>query len=313
MLNRIKIGHFSDSNAATGCTVVIPPSGNCCSAFPFGASPGTRELTLLSPEKKIEEVHAIVLTGGSAFGLNCAHGVMLALKEDGFGYPTKFGLVPIVPAAVVFDKNIGNAEAFPTIENGRQAYQDARYNNTEMGNVGAGVGATVGKWAGLEYAMKGGLGIAESKQGQVDVLAITVVNAVGDVLDGQRKIMAGAIDQNHQFLAEGLKEKAFESPKVGLGENTILNITITNAKLDKTQAFYLAQRVHLSIARRIEPSHTSADGDVSFVISVPEVDAPIDVLNQLMGMAVEHSIENGIRHARPLHGFKSYNQIRGQK
>ena len=305
MLNKVKIGHFTDIEQATGCTVIVPPAGNICSACAFGAAPGTRELALLQPDKKIQEIHALLLTGGSAFGLNAAHGLMEQLAGQKIGFKTSYGYVPIVPAAVIFDKNIGNPDVFPTGEHARQAYLQAHFNNQAQGNVGAGTGATVGKWAGLASAMKSGLGLAEIQFNGASVLALTVVNAVGDVLDSNGNILAGAIDRNGRFLADNGKKNRWLAPKVGMGQNTVLSAVFTNFKFTKSQLHYLAKRVHLAIARRIEPSHTSFDGDVSFVCTIPQIEISIDLASMLIMTAVEQSIENSVKYCKTLHGFKS--------
>ena len=309
MLEKVKIGHFTDFQNATGCTVIVPPEGNIASGCAFGAAPGTRELALLQPEKKVESIHALVLTGGSAFGLNAAQGVMEELARQGKGFPTDYGPVPIVPAAVIFDKNVGNAHAFPGPEHGALALQNAQNNFEVMGNIGAGTGATVGKWAGLKFAMKAGIGISVNQFRSVKMLAVTVVNAVGDVLDKNGKILAGAIDSAHTFLAEKNNRARWQSPKVGLNQNTVLSAVLTNARLTKTQAHYLAQRVHLALARMIEPSHTSFDGDVSFVVSLPEVDVPIDLTAAMLGETVERSVINAVTSCESMFGHVGFKDL----
>lgn len=309
MLTRFKIGHSSDLKNATGCTVILPPENNVTSAVARGASPGSREYALLSPKRKISCIDALVLTGGSAFGLNCAHAVMEALAEQGSGYQTNFGPVPIVPAAVIFDKNIGNSKAYPKTEQARQALEAASYENFQMGNVGAGSGATVGKWRGMDFALKGGIGIAEKSSNGVKALALTVVNAVGDVLDWNGKILAGALAEDGTFMAEGNPFIRWEEPKVGLAENTVLTAVLTNAVLSKQQARFIADRAHHGIARRIEPSHTSYDGDISFVISTPEIESDLDLLAALTVAAVEESIINGIKKADAICGVRAWKDL----
>lgn len=309
MLEKVKIGHFTDSQNATGCTVIVPPEGNIASGCAFGAAPGTRELALLQPGKKVESVHALVLTGGSAFGLNAAQGVMEELARQGKGFATDYGPVPIVPAAVIFDKNVGSAHAFPGPEHGVFALQNAQNNFDVMGNIGAGTGATVGKWAGLEFAMKSGIGISVSQFHSVELLAVTVVNAVGDVLDKRGKILAGALDSDHIFLAKKNNRIRWQSPKVGLNQNTVLSAVLTNARLTKTQAHYLAQRVHLALARMIEPSHTSFDGDVSFVVSLPEVDVPIDLTAAMLSETVERSVVNAVTSCEGMFGHVGFKDL----
>ena len=309
MLNRIKIGHFTDVQNATGCTVLIPPMGNICAACAFGAAPGTRELALLQPDKKIQEIHALVLTGGSAFGLNAAHGVMEQLAKEKIGFRTNYGYVPIVPAAVIFDKVMGNPNAYPTSEQGTAAYLNASFNNNQQGNIGVGTGATIGKWAGIDRAMKAGLGLAEVNFNEASVLAVTALNAVGDVLDASGQILAGAIDEQGRFLASSGRSIRWQSPKVGMGENTVLTAVFTNFNFSKLQLYYLAQRAHLAVARKIEPSHTSFDGDISFVCSVPEIEASVDFAASLIMTAVEQSIENGVKTCNSLHGFKALTDL----
>ncbi len=313
MLTRIKIGHFTNLKDATGCTVILPPAGNICAASAFGAAPGTRELILLHPGKKIQEIHALVLTGGSAFGLNCAHGVMEQLAQDGIGFETEYGKVPIVPAAVIFDKNIGRSSAYPTYADAQIAYENAQFMNNQQGNVGAGTGATVGKWAGLNFAMKAGLGLTQLKFNKAQLVAITVTNAVGDVLNSEGQILAGAIDKTGNFLAHSGAHQRWQSPRVGMAQNTVLTAVFTNFRFGKTEIYYLAQRAHFAITRRIEPSHTSFDGDVSFVCCLPEVEISIDLAASLIISAVQQSIENSVKYCTSLHGFKSYQEITGKK
>ncbi len=309
MLNTFKIGHYTDLERVTGCTVIIPPKGNIASAAARGSSPGSREYALLSPKRKISEIHALVLTGGSAFGLNCAHGIMMGLSKAGIGYPTNFGLVPIVPAAVIFDKNMGDPTAFPEEQHARAALSSAAYGNKTMGNVGAGTGATVGKWNGMKYALKGGLGISEKEYGQVKVAALTVVNAVGDVLGPDGQIFAGAADAKGEFLAKNNPFSRWDNTKIGLAENTILSVIMTNAIVTKQQAHSGAEHAHHGIARRIEPSHTNYDGDICFVISSGQQSAGIDLLNSLIVNAVEDSIFAAINSADTLAGVRSLKEL----
>ncbi len=311
MLESVKIGHYTDLTNATGCTVIVPPEGNIASGCAFGAAPGTREIALLHPEKKIQGIHALVLTGGSAFGLACAQGVMEELARMGKGFNTRFGPVPIVPAAVVYDKNIGNAQAFPNAQAGKQAFLSASNNLDTMGNIGAGTGVSIGKWAGLPFAMKSGLGLAQITNGPMEVLAVTVLNAVGDVLDGQGNILAGALSTDGHFLADRNPRLRWQPPDVGLSENTVLCAVLTNIKLNKSEAHYLSKRVHLAMARKIVPSHTSFDGDVSFVISKPNVEAPIDLASALFAEVVEQSIENAVTSCEGMFGLKGFKDLRG--
>jgi L-aminopeptidase/D-esterase-like protein len=309
MLQQFKIGHFTDLEAATGCTVIVPPQPNIASASVRGSAPGTRELTLLAPEKKISGIHALVLTGGSAFGLNCAHGVMEELARQNIGYQTHYGVVPIVPAAVIFDKNLGRADAWPLQSEAIQAFRNAAYNNRAAGNIGAGTGATVGKWAGLQFAMKGGLGLAELRHGDLLVAALSVVNAVGDILNLDNNILAGACNSDGLFLAREKPELRWSEPQAGLAENTVLTVLMTNARLTKLQTYLLAEKAHYGIARRVEPSHTSYDGDTAFALASGEVDCLFDALMSITVKTVELSIINAVTAAGPLHGVKSVSSL----
>ncbi len=310
MISALKIGHFTDELKGTGCTVIVPPAGNIASACAFGAAPGTRELALLQPDKKVQEIHALVLTGGSAFGLACAQGVMEELALRGRGFKTAHGVVPIVPAAVVYDKNLGNALAFPDASAGKQALLSAQPDFELMGNIGAGTGVSVGKWAGLSHAMKSGLGIEFLSHGAIEVLALSVVNAVGDILNYDGSILAGALASDGSFLAKDAPQKRWQSPQVGMNQNTVLSAVFTNIKLDKIQAYFLAKRVHLAMARRIVPSHTSFDGDVSFVISLPQVEASIDLAAAIIGTAVEQSVINAVTSCSGMFGLKGFKDLR---
>mgnify|MGYP005835545731 CR=1 FL=1 len=309
MLTHFKIGHYSDQKAGTGCTIIVPPDNAIAAASVRGSSPGTREIALLAPEKKISHIHALVLTGGSAFGLGCAHGVMEALAEQGRGYQTDYGVVPIVPAAVIFDKNVGDAQAYPCSENARSAFQQATFNNVATGNVGAGTGASVGKWMGMEAAMKGGIGIGQLQHGPIKVTVLSVVNAVGDILDKSGQILAGAVSREGHFYGSGHPWQRWEKARVGLAENTVLCAVMSNARLNKQQAYFIAERAHYGIARRIDPSHTSYDGDVAFVMALPEEDCPIDFLAAMVVHAVEESILNAVTSTTALFGLKSVRDL----
>ena len=309
MLDIFKIGHYTDLENATGCTVILPPAGVVVSASVQGASPGTRELALLSPEKKIDSVHALLLTGGSAFGLGAANGIMKHLAKNNSGYQTNYGVVPIVPAAVIFDLNIGNAKKYPQEADAVYAVENAQYNLNLSGNIGAGTGATVGKWNGIESAMKGGLGLSFNKHGDFKCSALSVVNAVGDILDNKGSIIAGAIDSNNRFIAENNPQKRWGKPVVGLADNTILVAVMINGNFNKNEVYYLSQRAHYGIAKSVEPSHTSYDGDTIFVLSNKEVDVNIDAAAMIIIQTIRESIVNAVKNASELFGFKSVGDL----
>jgi L-aminopeptidase/D-esterase-like protein len=268
-----------------------------------GSSPGSRELALLAPEKKMDEIHAILLTGGSAYGLVAADGVMKWLEEHGIGYQTPWARVPLVPAAVLFDLNVGRSDIRPDADAGYQACQNASGAELAEGNAGAGTGATVGKWKGLEYCMKGGIGSTSTTAGDLVIGCIAVVNAVGDIVDKSGKIIAGARSKEGIFFGEVDEHKTFARGKVLEQTNTTLAIVATNAEFDKTQLFRISQRMHDGFARAVNPVHTSYDGDVSFALSCGSVRADLDFVSEIAASIVAESIRRAVRAARSIHSI----------
>ena len=267
----VLVGHATDPVGLTGCTAVLfdAPAGAVVGVDVRGSSPGTRETDLLSPTGRVAETHAVLLTGGSAFGLSAADGVVRYLAEKGVGYDVRVARVPLVPAAVVFDLAVGDAGARPDARMGYEAAAAARSGGFEQGSVGAGTGASVGKVLGLEGAMKGGLGSASvGLPGGLVVGALAVVNAFGDVRDPSTgAILAGARYEDGT-LADSLEHFAEAAPFARWGENTTLGVVATNARLTKPQVTKVAQMAHDGLARTISPVHTSLDGDTIFAASV---------------------------------------------
>ncbi len=301
-----KIGHYTDKKNITGCTVILTPENTIGSCYIAGSSPGTREIALLAPERKINSINAVLLTGGSAFGLNAAQGVVKFLEEKKIGYFTNYGLVPIVSAAVIYDLNIGNSKIRPSSENAYAACQAASSENNEQGNIGAGIGATVGKWSGIENAMKSGLGIAELNSKSVWVKAISVVNAVGDVIDEKGKIIAGARTKDNKFIAAENRKTRFQPPDIGFSENTVLSVILTNAKIDKLQAYIISKKAFNGLARAIIPANTNYDGDIIFTFSNQQSELLFDILVEMATEAVRLSIINAVKHSSSLGGFHGY-------
>ena len=308
-MNEFKIGHYTDTENITGCTVILCPPETVASCHIAGSAPGSRELALLDPARKINAIHALLLTGGSAFGLNAATGVVQYLEEKNIGYETHFGVVPIVPAAVIYDLNIGNGNIRPTAENAYEACQKAANNFDLQGSVGAGTGATVGKWSGIPNGMKGGLGISLLSYEDIFVQAVSVVNSVGDVIDENGKIVAGACDQKGNFFAEGDLEKRWNPPEVGFAENTVLSAVLTNAKLTKQETNTLSRRAQNGLARAIIPTSTSYDGDVIFCLSSGTSRKDADIVSELGVEAVRRSILSAVENAATLGGFKSVQDL----
>jgi L-aminopeptidase/D-esterase-like protein len=300
----IKVGHYTDQKAATGCTVVLCEQGAVAGVDVSGSSPGTRETDLLRPGNLVERVQAIVLSGGSAFGLDAASGVMRYLEEQGFGYETSAGKVPIVPAAIIYDLNIGDSKIRPGANEGYQACLAAGDGKVAEGCVGAGSGATVGKILGLERAVKSGLGTASQRiAGDVVVAALVVVNAVGDVIEpGTGKILAGPRRPDGRgFLSTSqLWKGAFK--EVVPPFNTVIGVVATDAKISTTEANRLAHVAQVGIARTIDPCHTMYDGDALFTLSLGEREADPSALGAVAAGVVAEAIVRAIQKAKTLAG-----------
>jgi L-aminopeptidase/D-esterase-like protein len=260
-----RIGHWADPEAETGCTVVLCPERTVGGCDIRGNSPGSRELALLDSTRTMSEVHALLLTGGSAFGLAAADGVMRFLEERGIGYVTPWARVPIVPAAVIYDLNVGSATVRPTPASGYAACENA-VSSVYAGRIGAGTGALVGKWQGLERSMRGGFGVAGDRIGDVVIVAIAVVNAVGDIIDADGSIIAGAQGAKERWAARE-QNATFQMPLDPSPTNTTLVALLTNAQLSKVDANRMAIRGHDGMARSVKPVHTSHDGDVVFTLA----------------------------------------------
>jgi L-aminopeptidase/D-esterase-like protein len=284
----IRVGHWTDPIGLTGCTVVLCPPGTMGSGEVRGGAPGTRETDLLRPGTLVQEVHAVLLTGGSAFGLAAADGVVRYLEEQGIGFETPAGPVPIVPAAVLFDLALGDPKARPSPDAGYAACR-ATTEDLEEGNVGAGTGATVAKVNGAEGAVKGGLGSASLLEGELVVGALAAVNALGEILDEEGGLLAGS-----------RIEPAADAPSPG--SNTTLVVVATNARLSKERAHLLALAGHEGIDAAIRPAHTMWDGDTVFTLATAEVDADQRVLEDLAARCVAGAIRRGVRAARSVPG-----------
>jgi len=268
----LKVGHCTAAERPTGCTVILAEDGATAGVDVRGGAPGTRETDLLDPSNTVQRVHAVVLSGGSAFGLDAASGVVRFLEERGVGFDVGVAKVPIVPAAVLFDLAVGDKpHVRPTAESGYRAAQAATNGSVVEGNAGAGAGATVGKIAGLARAMKGGLGTASIMLPDgLMVAALVAVNAVGDVLDpATGQLIAGVRTGDGRALADArklLRTGSFK-PLARAGENTTIGVVATNAALDKAQSRKVAQMAQDGFARAIVPAHTPLDGDTIFALA----------------------------------------------
>lgn len=302
----VRIGHATDEQNHTGCTVLLCPPNTLASVDPRGPAPGSREFALLGPDKPEEKpINALVLTGGSAFGLATADGVMRYLSERGIGYPTPIRPVPIVPAAVVFDLGLGDPQATPGPDMGYAACAAAEADAPPaQGNVGAGAGVTVGKWAGFPNMMKSGFGAASLTEGDLIVGAVAVVNAVGDVVNADGTVLAGARNPAGGWMAEEYPTRCI-SPELlpEWGTNTTLVAVMTNAKLSRSQLARLSQQANNGMAIAIRPVHTRHDGDVAFGLATGEVVTDDMVVYALTVAAVTEAIRNAVRHSATLFGI----------
>ncbi len=301
------MGHAQDENGLTGCTVVLLPPGSRGGVDVRGGAPGTRETDLLNPVNLVEEVHAFVLSGGSAFGLAAATGVMRFLEEQGIGFDTGVARVPIVPAAVIFDLAVGDPGARPDAEMGYRACLDASEDLARQGNVGAGMGATVGMMLGPANATKSGLGTAFLECGDLKILAMAVVNAFGDVVDEEGRILAGArLPEGGFACTEACIETALAGGNAPPLTNTTLGVIVTNARLSKTDANWLAQRGHNGLARAISPSHTKLDGDLVFAAATGEVEAAADAVGVMGAALMAKAVRNAVLHAEGVAGIPAH-------
>lgn len=311
----VKVGHYTDSRAVTGCTVVLTTEGAVAGVDVRGAAPGTRETDLLRPLNLVQEAHAIVLSGGSAYGLAAADGVMTYLEEQGVGYPVGVGVVPIVASAILFDLAIGDPDIRPRPENGYQACLSADSFAPLQGSVGAGAGATVGKALGPDRAVKGGLGSASRCVGDYIVGALVAVNALGSIVDPETgALIAGPRDpRSNAFLdtIDLLENPTAEPVEMSAIQNTTLAVVATDAPLSKEQANKVAQMAHDGLAMAIRPAHTMFDGDVVFALSTGK-GAPVSEVTPIGAAAtraLSSAIVNAITRATSLGGVPSVSDL----
>ncbi|MCM0757577.1 P1 family peptidase [Sporomusa sphaeroides DSM 2875] len=308
----IKIGHAHDLAAPTGCTVILCPEGATGGVDVRGGAPGTRETDLLNPVNYVDKVHAVLLAGGSAFGLDAAAGVMQYLEEQGIGFDVGVTKVPIVAGAVLFDLTCGSYLVRPDKAMGYAACLAAGTQAWSEGSVGAGAGATVGKVFGLEHAMKGGIGAACLTAGELMVGAIVAVNCLGDVVNpADGSIVAGAFQQEpFAFLRceDGMLANAEQTGSRFAG-NTTIGAVVTNAVLTKAQANKVASMAHNGYARTIRPAHTLFDGDTIFAIGTGQVAADMNAIGVLAARAVEQAVLRAVTQATALAGFRCYRDI----
>ena len=302
------IGTAEDRKGLTGVTVILAPEGGAAAGVDVrGCAPGTRETDLLSPEKTVQKIHAVVLSGGSAFGLESDCGVMNFLAEKGIGFPVGDVTVPIVCGAVLFDLSIGDHKAHPDLVMGYEAASRAS-DTFPVGCYGAGTGASVGKLRGFDHAMKSGAGYAEfSLPSGLFVGAYMAVNACGEIYD-KDEILAGALADDdahfissHELMMQGFKRQT--------GTNTSIGCVMTNARLTKAECKAVSGMAHDGYARAIRPVHTTMDGDTVFTMASGEVEAPVDTVGYLAEEAIRLAILDAVKNAESMGGRPAYRNI----
>ena len=334
----ILVGHWSDPIHGTGCSVILTPEGSCCGVDVRGSAPGTRETELLNPVNRVDMVHGILLSGGSAYGLGAAHGVVTWLAGRGYGWFTSAAPVPIVPAAILYDLGFGGSTKYPTQEDAIAACETATEKDESRGSVGAGVGCTVGKMLGIDRGMRGGLGQASvALPGGVVVSALIAVNAVGDIVDpiraqlvaGSRNPATGELMDSLAVASDALDSFSFvpsgpgstrSSPASGdnqstdsqsVLENTTIGVVATNLSLSKSAVTKLAQMAQSGVSRTTRPAHTLYDGDCLFAVATGALDAQVE-LSLLGGVAaavVAAAVLDGVLNATSAHGVPAASEV----
>lgn len=308
-IKNVKVGQTQNEEALTGVTVIFFEKGATVSLDVRGSAPGSRETELLRPDKTVDKIDAIVLSGGSAYGLESGCGVMNFLEEKGCGVKVGDVNVPIVCQAILFDLMVGNSKIRPDMEMGRLACENLDL-SFEIGNYGAGCGATVGKILGAENSMKSGIGHSKIKlKNGVIVEAIIAVNAIGDVFD-DTGIIAGALDKNGNFADSAKIIMDMDDSEAFLNSNTTIGCIITNAKLDKAKCQKVSQVAHNGLAQSISPIHTSMDGDTIFTAATGELEGNIDSICIAAQLATKNAVISAIKHAKSVQNIKSYEDIK---
>ena len=315
----IKVGQVTRTERPTGCTVILAEDGAVAGVDVRGSAPGTIETDLLNPINLVQQVHAVFLSGGSAFGLDVATGVRKYLYERKIGFDTRVMKVPIVPGAVIFDLGIGGRpEIWPTADCGYRAASTASEGSIKEGNVGAGAGATVGKFGGADAAMKGGLGTASIQvpagpEVALVVAAIVVVNAVGDVVDPNTgAIVAGIRSPDGKSFADARKLlREGRIPPAKVGQNTTIGVIATNARLTKVQATKVAQMAQDGVARAIYPAHTMGDGDTIFALATGRIDnSDVSRIGALAADVMAEAIVRAVRSAESIPGYPAARDVK---
>ncbi len=294
----IEVGHAQNEQALTGCTVILCRNGAVAGVDVRGSAPGTRETDLLNPINLVQQVHAIVLAGGSAFGLDAATGVMRYLEEQQIGFNTGDAKVPIVPAAILYDLSLGQATVRPDSAMGYLAASQASSAPPAEGNVGAGTGASIGKIRGLKYAMKSGLGTWSIDLNRLVIGALVAVNAIGDVIDSKtgKKLAGLRSGSTLEWMKKNQTQSAVQS-------NTVIGVIATNAKLTKAEATKVAQMAHDGLAQTIRPAHTMYDGDTIFALATGEVQTDVSLVGAVAAEVMAEAIVRAVKQAKSAGGL----------
>lgn len=311
-----RIGNAQDVKAATGCTAVICEKGASSGVDVRGGSPATRETDLLNPVNMIQKIHAVMLSGGSSFGLDASSGAMQYLEENGVGFDVKVTKVPIVCAASLFDLTIGDYKVRPDKKMGYEACKNSeKKGKVSNGNVGAGCGATVGKILGEKYCMKGGLGTFAVQVGKLKVGAIVAVNCLGDIINSEKgKIIAGCLNDTMDGFrnTEKVMLDRYDDKKNLFNGNTTIGVVITNGYITKDEANKIASMAHNGYARAIRPAHSMFDGDTIFVMGGGDVKCDASTVGFLSAEVIEKAIIRGIISADSIFGIPCYKEKMGR-
>lgn len=311
-IENVKTGHAQNITAGTGCTVLICEKGAVAGCDIRGGAPGTRETDLLNPVNLIDKIHGLLLAGGSAFGLSAASGIMKYLEEKKIGFDVKLTNVPVVPGAVLFDLTVGDYKIRPDEKMGYEACVNSELNSDVQGNIGAGTGCSIGKFYGMERAMKSGLGSCAFQIGDLKIGAVVAVNCLGNVINSNTgNSIAGLLNENLNEIISTEEEmiKSIKSRTNAFTGNTTIGTVVTNAKLTKSQAAKVASMTHNGYARTIRPVHTMYDGDSIFALSVGEIDADISTVGLAAAVVMEKAVINAVINTAPAYGLRCYSDF----
>lgn len=307
-VGNILVGHAENHISTSGTTTLLFPKGANCGVDVRGSAPGTRETDLLRSENLVQQVHGISLSGGSAFGLDCATGVMRYLREQSIGFDMGVCKIPIVTGAVIFDLGVLKEEFLPDADLGYLSAKKASAVDHSQGNIGAGTGATVGKYLGFDYCMKAGLGQASLKIGELWIAALVATNSFGDIYNGEGRQIAGIYDRKNKKLLSTM-ELLGKAPSENIPSNTTIGVIATNGSFTKTELNKIAQMAQDGYARSIRPVHTMNDGDTIFAVSTGSIKADLNQTGSLASLVMSRAIENSIYSAESLMGIPSRREI----